>query len=386
MDPNVKPFIPGNVGRSRGDDIPSFLTKKKRVLKLPYRPKKKVDTTSRSNIVDEDKPWLNSLTSANNQLLTKEYIEGTLSSVIGKYVKINNIDGYQLAFVHKSFLKRDPATLELCANDPSITCIPKDIMQYKPTGTYERLEFLGDSFLGCVVADLLYKRFPSFKQDQGFLTTVRSKLVRHGTLARFSRKLGFENYMLISAHIEDINGRNNDRILEDIFESFLGALSLDLGFYAVQDFLVPLIETTIDFATLIRTDDNHKAQLLNFFQTHGWGHPIYIEINREGPPHNCLFTVGVAFPNDDLKNIMQTCDKNISSDTYTIKEDSDSDNDSSGEAQKDHKYNGTEFISISTAPKKKVNAEQTASKEALRKLKALEQKGLISIPIKPDSE
>ena len=90
----------------------------------------------------------------------------------------------------------------------------------------ERLEYLGDSVLGGIVSSYLFHRYKTM--NEGFLTKLKTKLVRTRMLAAFSRYLGLGKYLLISKHVEEVcDGRKNDRILEDLFEAFLGALFKD---------------------------------------------------------------------------------------------------------------------------------------------------------------
>lgn len=200
----------------------------------------------------------------NNKLINKHI----LLEIINKYnIKdINNIKLYQQAFTHKSYNKL-------------VTCNyinkPEGAVELQDSNN-ERFEFLGDSILNVVVAQYLFDRYPS--QNEGFLTKLRTKLVNGDALAYFSKELGFGKYILLSKNIEDnFNGRNQINILEDVFESFIGALYIDfqnnkvhesfysgIGFQTCQKFIINLIEDKIDFEQLINTDTNYKQQLLKY--------------------------------------------------------------------------------------------------------------------------
>ena len=76
-----------------------------------------------------------------------------------------------------------------------------------------------------IVANYLYSRFPD--QNEGFLSKIRTKLVNGKMLGYLSDKIGFPKFAIISKQVDDSNGRNNYKIMEDIFEAFIGALYLD---------------------------------------------------------------------------------------------------------------------------------------------------------------
>jgi len=209
----------------------------------------------------------------NNKLITKDFIESVLKGY--DINKINNLEIYQQAFTHKSYsstknkmeenVDKPEGALELREND------------------LERIEFLGDSVLGLVIAKYLFERFPN--QNEGFLTKLKTKLVNGEALAYFSKGLGFGEYILMSRHIEDkCDGRTSTNILEDVFEAFIGALLLDfntieigkcnlysdlysgIGFQICEKFIINLIEEKVNFEDLISNDTNFKDQLSKYYR------------------------------------------------------------------------------------------------------------------------
>ena len=107
--------------------------------------------------------------------------------------------------------------------------------------SYEVLEYLGDAVIHAVLAEYLFRRYPN--ADQGFLTTLRTRIEKGETLNKFSRKLQFDKYAIISRNIELSGGRdNNVNIMEDIFEAFIGALKLETNFETCQKFIINLID------------------------------------------------------------------------------------------------------------------------------------------------
>lgn len=135
--------------------------------------------------------------------------------------------------------------------------------------TYERLEYLGDAVFHIVVTEYLYKRYD--EENEGFLTRLRIRIERGDSMAELSKILGLNTYV-------QIRGINiNDHILEDIFESFLGAFYINFGMEYSKKFVVSLIEKHKNLAELISNDDNYKDILLRYFHQMKWGHPVYGE-------------------------------------------------------------------------------------------------------------
>lgn len=206
---------------------------------------------------------------------------------------INNIHYYHNAFIHKS----------ICGKNST------DYKEYfsEPIVSNERLEFLGDAIMGAVIGAYVYERFENV--DEGFLTRIRTKLVNGKQLSKFSKLLNFDKYLLISKHVEEkCNGRTNEKLLEDLFESFIGAIYLDfnnrecnllnldftgLGYLYAATFIHNVIEKHIDFSKLILRDSNYKDQLLRYYQKTFECTPYWEEDSIEGPPHKRIFTISV---------------------------------------------------------------------------------------------
>ena len=99
----------------------------------------------------------------------------------------------------------------------------------------ERLEFLGDSVISFVISNYLFLKYPQFKE--GTLTNIRSLLVNTKSLAEAGASLDFGNYLKLSKGEEESKGRQNQSLLADSFEAFVGALFLDQGISVVTKFL-----------------------------------------------------------------------------------------------------------------------------------------------------
>uniref|UniRef100_A0A6C0I8U6 ribonuclease III n=1 Tax=viral metagenome TaxID=1070528 RepID=A0A6C0I8U6_9ZZZZ len=191
-------------------------------------------------------------------------------------MRIKNVSYYQRALVHKSIYK---SVKRYSAPAP----LQEYLLQHN-----ERLEFLGDSVLGLIIANYLYHRYPD--QDEGFMTRIKTKLVNGTQLANLARQIDLGKYILMSNHVQNIKGRNSQKILEDAFEAFLAAIFKDLGFDAANAFVIKLIEQ-LDF-TEVLLEDNYKDLLLKFSQMHFKNcTPEYSLVYTEGPPHNRTFCV-----------------------------------------------------------------------------------------------
>ena len=178
-----------------------------------------------------------------------------------------NVLYYQKAFIHKSVLR----------------FITDENLKH----SYERYEFLGDSVLNLIIANFIYNKYPD--KEEGFLTRIRTKLVNGKTLAYLARKINLNKFLIISQNVETINGRNNDRILEDIFEAFLCSIHTDLGYKYTENFVLRLIREHIDFV-LIEDDNNFKDILLRRCQQTLQVTPEYEMISCSGPAHKKFFT------------------------------------------------------------------------------------------------
>ncbi|MEQ1732153.1 MAG: ribonuclease III [Bacteroidia bacterium] len=127
--------------------------------------------------------------------------------------------------------------------------------------SYERLEFLGDSVLGAIISDFLYRRYPT--RDEGFMSQMRSRVVGKEQLSKISAKMGLES--LINVNLE--NNRNQKSIREDLFEALIGAIYMDKGYAVAQKFILErVLKIYIDFDEVEAVDTDYKSQLIRFVQ------------------------------------------------------------------------------------------------------------------------
>jgi ribonuclease-3 len=127
----------------------------------------------------------------------------------------------------------------------------------------ERLEFLGDAILNAVVADIVFKKFKN--QNEGFLTTTRSKIVKRETLDIISCKLGLNNLVIASLRV---NSQKN-HILGNALEAFIGAVYLDQGYSKTYHFIErKIIAAYMNIDALAKKEVNFKSKLLEWSQKH----------------------------------------------------------------------------------------------------------------------
>lgn len=155
----------------------------------------------------------------------------------------------------------------------------------------ERLEFLGDSVLNLVIAELLFRNQTT--APEGELTKIRSRIVNRKALAVYAQQLNLIEFIMLSPSASQLEGRGLETILADSFEAIVGAIYLDGGYLRAQHFVERMVRETLDRGILNTTDENFKSRLLEYAQAEGLGPPRYVTIREEGPDHDRVFTVEV---------------------------------------------------------------------------------------------
>ncbi|HTY38843.1 MAG TPA: ribonuclease III [Bacteroidota bacterium] len=162
----------------------------------------------------------------------------------------------------------------------------------------ERLEFLGDAILNSLVAEHLYRLYPSM--EEGDLTKIRSRLVNRKTLALRAKELRLSEYMLLSSSALQSVDSGSDSILADAFEAVLGAIYLDGGFDAARSFVSGTLLSQAGVLNSALNDDNYKSALLEYSQARSLGVPRYTVVKEDGPDHDRRFTVEVCLGTESL--------------------------------------------------------------------------------------
>jgi len=154
---------------------------------------------------------------------------------------------------------------------------------------YERLEFLGDSILGFVIAEQLFQRFP--RETEGKLSRMRASLVRKETLAELSRNVGLGDYLRLGEGELKSGGFHRASILSDVFESVIGALYLDAGMPQARAFIEQSFADLLQEITPARTFKDPKSRLQEAMQKRSMSLPDYKIVATSGVQHKQSFTV-----------------------------------------------------------------------------------------------
>ncbi len=157
---------------------------------------------------------------------------------------------------------------------------------------YEKLEFMGDSVLGYVTADLVYKNRP--EMSEGDLTKLRSVLVSTKPLAAYARKISLDQYVRIGHSITASQVKESDKILENVFESLIGAIYLDAGLKAAYRFIKYILLKDIKTYDADNLTD-YKTKLQEEIQAEHRDAVQYVTISQSGPAHDRTFTVQVRY-------------------------------------------------------------------------------------------
>lgn len=232
----------------------------------------------------------------NNVLITKGEVEGILNYFgnIGddeQYLTIDNLEIFQRAFVHESYFQSVQNTI---ANGNAANNV---YIQYIPTESNERLEYLGDHLLKATMGRYLYERFDG--EREGFLTRLKIKIEKCSMLHKIGVTLGFRRYLLLALQVENQTlldkdrGRGTPSYYEDSFEAFIGAIVVQFGekgYIYADRFVRNVIENVIDFAEIIAHNDNFKDSIQRRFQYLRWSCPVYRNLTEEGPLYRKVFT------------------------------------------------------------------------------------------------
>lgn len=189
--------------------------------------------------------------------------------------RFNNRGLLALAFIHRSYVNENREV----------------------RGHNERLEFLGDSVLGLLVAEHLYKYLP--ETPEGELSYLRSRLVEASSCMQYVQKLDVEQHVLLGKGERMNDGRGRDSILADLFEGIIGAIFLDGGIEAASAFFFKNFKPEID--EILKTPlNNWKAMLQDYCQKKYHTPPIYEVLQQCGPDHSKTFTIAVIVNDERL--------------------------------------------------------------------------------------
>jgi len=158
----------------------------------------------------------------------------------------------------------------------------------------ERLEFLGDSVLNCVVAAMLYRHFGRI--DEGDLSRLRANLVKQQSLYEIAQRLGLSQYLLLGEGELKSGGFRRPSILGDTLEAIVGAVFLDAGFEAAQSVIVALYRPVLETVDPRTLGKDAKTLLQEHLQGKKLPLPVYAVVATHGAAHNQVFEVECAIP------------------------------------------------------------------------------------------
>lgn len=153
----------------------------------------------------------------------------------------------------------------------------------------ERLEFLGDSILGFVIAHKLYELFPA--ASEGVLSRLRAGLVNQGSLAELARKHQLGDYLVLGSGELKSGGFRRDSILSDAVEAIIGALYSDQGMDACQQWILQLFAEKLKGLSLDNWQKDPKTQLQELMQSKKLDLPDYTLLTMSGLAHEQVFKV-----------------------------------------------------------------------------------------------
>jgi len=163
----------------------------------------------------------------------------------------------------------------------------------------ERLEFLGDSILNFIVADLLFQKFTDL--DEGDLSRLRSQLVKEEPLSKLGNSLNIGDFLNLGVGELKSSGWRRPSILADAFEALIGAIFIDGGMKAAHKFVEDSFNELIEKINPKEIHKDPKTILQEFLQAQKVPLPIYEVITVEGEAHNQLFSVSCSVSKFDVK-------------------------------------------------------------------------------------
>ena len=181
---------------------------------------------------------------------------------------------------------KNPQLLHEALTHPSI--ISKDSLKFN----YERLEFLGDAVLNIVISEMLFNIFP--KDTEGNLAKKKTALVCGNQLVKVAQSINLGQFIIMSDGERTCGGANNPNNLENALEALIGAIYLDGGLTAAQNFIHSFWKHAATHMDIPPQDA--KTILQEFIQGKRLPAPTYHIVDKSGPDHNPIFTVELRIP------------------------------------------------------------------------------------------
>jgi ribonuclease-3 len=185
-------------------------------------------------------------------------------------IRFRRLDLLNLAFCHRSFANENGNNTE----------------------NNEKLEFLGDSVLGLIIADNLFGLLPD--RPEGDLAKIKSFVVSEESLADIALNLKVNKYILIGKGEENSGGRSKKAILADATEALFGAYYIDSGFKAANKFILKQLIPEINKVLENKHRKDYKTLLQEFVQKKYKNYPRYHLVKKTGPDHDKVFWMDVS--------------------------------------------------------------------------------------------
>ncbi len=184
-------------------------------------------------------------------------------------LRFRRLDLLNLAFSHRSFANENPGVAD----------------------NNEKLEFLGDSVLGLVVSEHLFRTLPD--KNEGDLARIKSFVVSEDSLAIIAKNIKVDNFILIGKGEEYSGGRSKKAILADCMEAIIGAYFLDSGFAPSRRFILRFLVPEINKVLEDRHRKDYKTLLQELVQKKHKSYPRYNLVEKTGPDHDRTFWIEV---------------------------------------------------------------------------------------------
>lgn len=155
----------------------------------------------------------------------------------------------------------------------------------------QRLELLGDAVVQIILTRYLYDRYTDL--HEGGLTKLRSALANQDSLARMARSISLGEHLLLGKGEMELHGNDRDSTISDAFESFIGAIYLDMGLEVAEKFFLHILEKEYPDPASLLQDLNPKGALQEYTQSQGAGVPVYKVLSVTGPDHDPVYSVEV---------------------------------------------------------------------------------------------
>ncbi|MEK7130346.1 MAG: ribonuclease III [Patescibacteria group bacterium] len=188
----------------------------------------------------------------------------------------NNKDFLRQSMVHRSYINENPKF---------------------SLGHNERLEFLGDAVLELVVTEYLFVKYPN--SPEGEMTNFRASLVNANKLSEIASEIGLEPFLYLSkGESKDKHSKARQYILANALEAVIGAIYLDQGKIAVEQFIKERVLTKIDYIIQHKLYLDPKSRFQEMAQEKAGVTPNYKVHKEEGPDHAKIFSIGVYLGNE----------------------------------------------------------------------------------------